>query len=324
MSHFTALVHWPSDKIKKQPGYEKWFPGLLCVTAAMGATGLVPIAADQPLLSEPLLPCVRLSEHQNPSFRDIIFLHPAAGYVSDFEETSLFQPASSVSSVPKSTRGMCIRGLRFWKRLGRRKKHIKSVAVDMSPAYTKAIRENLPKAALAYDHFHVIKLYNEKLTALRKSQYHASHDADEKAMLKGTKWILLKNPAKLDKSKDEPERLKRALEVNEPLMKAYYLKEELHSLWEQENKLAAMMLLAGWVSMTQASEVGMLKRFAKTLMRHREGIVSYYDHKITSARIEGTNAKIRVMQRKGYGFRDEEYLKLKILALHESKRSYAA
>jgi transposase len=49
----------------------------------------------------------------------------------------------------------------FWKRLGRRKKHIKSVAVDMSPAYTKAIRENLPKAALVYDHFHVIKLYKD-------------------------------------------------------------------------------------------------------------------------------------------------------------------
>ena len=214
--------------------------------------------------------------------------------------------------------------LPFWKRLGRRKKHIKSVAVDMSPAYTKAVRENLPKAALVYDHFHVIKLYNEKLTALRRSQYHATKDADEKALLKGTKWILLKNSANLDESKNEPQRLKRALEVNEPLMKAYYLKEELHNLWEQENKLAAMILLASWVSMAQASGVEMLKRFSKTLMRHRDGILNYYDHKITSARIEGTNAKIRVMQRKGYGFRDEEYLKLKILALHESKRPYAA
>jgi transposase len=214
--------------------------------------------------------------------------------------------------------------LHFWKQLGRRKGHIKSVAVDMSPAYTKAVRENLPKATLVYDHFHVIKLYNEKLTSLRRSQYYATHDADKKAMLKRTRWILLKNPANLDVSKDEPERLKRALEVNEPLMKAYYLKEELHRLWEQENKLAAMILLASWLSMAQASGVGMLKRFAKTLMGHREGILSYYDHKITSARIEGTNAKIRVMQRKGYGFRDEEYLKLKILALHESKRAYAA
>jgi transposase len=212
----------------------------------------------------------------------------------------------------------------FWERLGRRKKRIKSVAVDMSPAYTKAVRENLPKAALVYDHFHVIKLYNEQLTALRRSQYYAAHDADEKALLKGTRWILLKNAANLDESKGEPERLKKALEVNEPLMKAYYLKEELHRLWEQESKLAAMILLAGWVSMAQSSGVGMLKRFAKTLMRHRDGILNYYDHRITSARIEGTNTKIRVMQRKGYGFRDEGYLKLKILALHESKRAYAA
>jgi transposase len=212
----------------------------------------------------------------------------------------------------------------FWKVLGRRKKRIKSVAVDMSPAYTKAVRENLPNAALVYDHFHVIKLYNEKLTSLRRSQYCETKDADKKAMLKGTRWILLKNPANLDESLDEQGRLKRALEINEPLMKAYYLKEELRSLWEQENKLSAMILLASWVSMAQASGIGMLKKFAGTLMRHRDGILSYYDHKITSARIEGTNAKIRVMQRKAYGFRDEEYLKLKILALHESKRSYAA
>jgi transposase len=214
--------------------------------------------------------------------------------------------------------------LPFWKCLGRRKRHIKSVAVDMSPAYTKAARENLPKATLVYDHFHVVKLYNEKLTSLRRNQYYATHDADKKAMLKGTRWILLKNAVNLDESRDEPERLKRALEVNEPLMKAYYLKEELHRLWEQKNKLAAMVLLADWISMAQASGVGMLERFAKTLMRYRDGILNYYDHKITSARIEGTNAKIRVMQRKGYGFRDKEYLKLKILALHESKRSYDA
>jgi transposase len=214
--------------------------------------------------------------------------------------------------------------LPFWKRLGRRKRHIKSVAVDMSPAYTKAVRENLPKATLVYDRFHVIKLYNEELTSLRRGQYQATKDADKKAMLKGTRWILLKNAVNLDESKGEPERLKRALEVNEPLMKAYYLKEELHRLWEQENKLSAMVLLAGWISMAQASGVRMLKNFAKTLMSHRDGILNYYDHKITSARIEGTNAKIRVMQRKAYGFRDEEYLKLKILALHESKRSYAA
>jgi transposase len=212
----------------------------------------------------------------------------------------------------------------FWERLGRKKRRIKSVAVDMSPAYTKAVRENLPKAVLVYDRFHVIKLYNEKLTSLRRSQYYATEDADKKAMLKGTRWLLLKNAVNLDESKDEQGRLQRALEINEPLMKAYYLKEELHSLWEQENKLAASIVFASWISMAQASGVGMLKRFAATLMRHREGILSYYDDKITSGRIEGTNAKIRVMQRKAYGFRDEEYLKLKILALHESKRSYAA
>jgi transposase len=212
----------------------------------------------------------------------------------------------------------------FWEHLGRRKRRIKSVAVDMSPAYTKAVQENLPKATLVYDHFHVIKLYNEKLTSLRRAVYNATKDADIKSLLKGTKWILLKNSANLDKSKGEDERLQRALEVNESLMKAYYLKEELHRIWEQESYWSGAEVFDNWVAMAQSSGVGMLEKFAATLTSHREGILSYYKYRITSAALEGTNTKIRVMQRRAYGLRDEEYMKLKILALHESKRPYAA
>ena len=74
-----------------------------------------------------------------------------------------------------------------------------------------------------------------------------------------------------------------------------------------------------WLLAAESSGVGMLARFSKTLRSHRVGILNYYEHRITTGALEGTNAKIRVMQRKAYGFRDEEYLKLKIYALHETK-----
>ena len=74
-----------------------------------------------------------------------------------------------------------------------------------------------------------------------------------------------------------------------------------------------------WLLTAESSGVGMLSKFAKILRNHRVGILDYYERRITTGALEGTNAKFRVMQRKAYGFRDEEYLKLKIYALHETK-----
>jgi transposase len=207
----------------------------------------------------------------------------------------------------------------FWKKLGRRKKKIKSVAIDMSAGYTKAVVENLSQAVLVYDHFHVIKLYNEKLTDLRRALYNATKDADMKALLKGTRWLLLKNAENLNEERGESERLEAALQANRPLMIAYYLKEELHRIWEQMNREEGEEIFEKGLLTAESSGVGMLSKFAQTLRDYREGILNYYDHRITTGPLEGTNTKIRVMQRKAYGFRDEEYFTLKIYALHETK-----
>ena len=207
----------------------------------------------------------------------------------------------------------------FWEKMGRRKKKIKSVAIDMSAAYTKAVTENLPKALLVYDHFHVIKLYNEKLSDLRKELYGKTEDADMKALLKGTRWLLLKNAENLDEKRGERERLEKALEANRPLMIGYYLKEELHRIWEQPDLQRGEEVFEKWLLTAEESGVGMLKRFARTLKEHRRGILNYYEAQITTAALEGTNAKIRVMQRRAYGIRDEKYMELKIYALHETK-----
>ena len=207
----------------------------------------------------------------------------------------------------------------FWKKLGRRKKHVTSVAVDMSAAYTKAVSDNLPKATLVYDRFHVIKLYNEKLSGLRRQLFNETEDADMRSLLKGTRWLLLKNEENLNDEKGERERLERALQSNRPLMIAYYLKEELHRIWEQADREKGEAAFDSWLLTAESSGVEMLSKFAKTLRYYRLGILNYYEHRITTGALEGTNAKIRVMQRKAYGYRDEEYFKLKIYALHETK-----
>ena len=207
----------------------------------------------------------------------------------------------------------------FWKSLKRAGANIEAVAMDMSPAYISAVSEHLPKSAMVFDHFHVIKLFNDQLSTLRRNLYHEAKDILQKKILKGTRWLLLKNPENLDSGKKEKDRLEEALHLNQPLSCAYYLKEDLRQIWLQKNKAKADRVLTDWIKRAQTSGIKMLMKFAKTLSAYRSGILAYYDYRISSGPLEGTNNKIKTMKRMAYGFRDMEFFKLKIMAIHESK-----
>jgi transposase len=206
----------------------------------------------------------------------------------------------------------------FWKRLRPSGAKVEAVAMDMSAAYRQAVSAHLKGAVIVFDHFHVVKLFNDKLSDLRRSLYHRA-EADQKKVLKGARWLLLKNPENLDTRRDEKARLKEALALNQPLATAYYLKEDLRRFWEQPGKRFATAFLDGWLRRAEASGVEMLQQMAKTLAAHRSGLLAYYDAMITSGPMEGTNNKIKTMKRMAYGFRDPEFFKLKILAIHETK-----
>jgi len=207
----------------------------------------------------------------------------------------------------------------FWKKLRRSRARVKAVAMDMSPAYISAVLKHLPKATIVFDHFHVIKLFNDKLSDLRRDLYRETTENLHKEVLKGTRWLLLKNPENLDIEKKEKERLEEALKINEPLSCAYYLKEDLRQIWLQPNKETAERVFADWVKRAQSTSIKMLKKFADTLAGYKSGILAYYDYRISSGPLEGTNNKIKTMKRMAYGFRDMEFFKLKIMALHETK-----
>jgi len=191
----------------------------------------------------------------------------------------------------------------FWKRVRRAKAKIEAVAMDMSPAYISAVTSHLPNAATVFDHFHVINLFNDRLSDLRRDLYHEVKDRLQK----------------LDTARGERERLNDALQLNQPLACAYYLKEDLRQIWLQPNKDKAQIVLADWIKRAENSGVRMLIKFAKTLAAFQSGILSYYDYRISSAPLEGTNNKIKTMKRMAYGFKDMEFFKLKIMAIHETK-----
>lgn len=206
----------------------------------------------------------------------------------------------------------------FWKKLRASKAKIKAVASDMSKAYLAAIAEHLPKAVHVLDRFHVMKLYNQKLSDLRRDIQRTAETVEQKQVLKGTRWLLLKNDENLDDARDERRRLDEALRLNKPLATAYYMKEDLQRFWTQPGKRTATLLLDNWIARAEASGIRMLQQFANTLRLHRRPLLAWYDYPISTGPLEGTNNKIKTMQRQAYGYRDQEFFRLKIYAIHEA------
>jgi transposase len=208
--------------------------------------------------------------------------------------------------------------LQFWRKLKSSRPAIAAVAMDMSPAFISAVSAHLPRATIVFDHFHLIKLFNDKLSALRRELQREAQESGKK-VLKGTRWLLLKNPENLKVERNEQQRLNDALSLNQPLATAYYLKEDFRRLWFQRTKELARSFLADWMGRARSSGIKRLISFADTLEKHSDGILAYYDYPISTGPLEGTNNKIKTLQRQAYGYRDMPFFKLKIYGLHETK-----
>lgn len=208
----------------------------------------------------------------------------------------------------------------FFLRLKRAGAKVEAVSTDMASGYISAVLKYLPKARLVFDHFHVIRLMNDKLTQLRR-ELHREAESMHREVLKGIRWLLLKNPENLKQTDrvDEQQRLEDALKLNRSLAIAYYLKEDLRQFWSQKSVLAAERFLDDWCRRADASGIRVLQTMAKTLRSNRQGMLNWYIDPISSGPLEGINNKIGALQRRAYGYRNYEHFKQRILTLHHTK-----
>ena len=211
--------------------------------------------------------------------------------------------------------GDCLR--KFWRRLRLAKAKIVAMAMDMSAAYGKAVRENLREAAIVFDKFHIVKLVNEKLDELRRELVREAEGLLNTS-IKGLRYLLLTRRDHL--AVDKLHTLDVALQFNQPLFTAYYLKEELILLWEQPTLEGMKAFLEDWCCRAAQTGIRWFQSLAKTLLAHRSGILSWFTHRINSGRMEGINNKIRTLTRSAYGYRDEGFFFLKLYNLHRSRR----
>ena len=207
---------------------------------------------------------------------------------------------------------------KFWKRCKRHNVHIKHIATDLSAAFIASVLENCPDAVHVFDHFHVVKLMNEYLDDIRRKVYSMEKDVNKRKVLKGTRYLLLGNGEDIFDKKHKT-RLDNALAMNEPLSKAYYLKEQLREIWSQIDKEQAEAVLDDWVKQARGSNIQQLQKMAATLLAYRRGILAWYDCHISTGKVEGINNKIKVMKRNAYGFRDDKYFTLRLYALHDCR-----
>jgi transposase len=186
---------------------------------------------------------------------------------------------------------------------------IKAVAMDMGPAYQKAVRECLPTADIVFDRFHVMQHYSKAIQNQRRIEFRKANKSG-KEMMTGTHYLLLKNADKLDEKQSD--KLQVLLDNNSNLNTLYVLKEQLQALWSAPTYESMAEQLESWCQIADQANMHYLEKFAKSLRKHCEGICNYATHKLTSARIEAGNISIGMIRKRARGIRDTEYFKLKI------------
>lgn len=203
----------------------------------------------------------------------------------------------------------------FLERLKRSRAKLQAVAVDMSQAYFNAVREVFPKVAIVHDAYHVVALANQAVDDTRRDLYRDLEAAD-RTVIKGSRFLLLRGGERLD---TEPKkRLGDLMAANEPLYTAYLLKEELRMFWAMGDEETATAVMDNWLAEVRASGLKHFMRLAQTIEDHRQGLLAYFRHPISTGPLEGLNNKIKVLKRQAYGFRDMAYFKLCLAFIHEA------
>lgn len=201
----------------------------------------------------------------------------------------------------------------FFKELGLKKcRGIYLAVMDMWKPFRNATLEHAPAARILFDKFHVIAHLGEALDQVRKSEY-ARLTGKDRQFIKGQKYTLLSNHAHL--TLDGRRSLAKLLQANKRLNIAYLLKESFGQLWNYQSEVWARRFFENWKQALKWQRLAPYEKFARMIDRHWDGIAAYCQpqNKVPLGFVEGLNNKIRVLQRRAYGLRDEEYLRLKIL-----------
>jgi len=202
----------------------------------------------------------------------------------------------------------------FFKKLGDPgRRRIEAVAMDMNGAYEAEVKAQCPQAKIVFDQFHVVAKYGrEVVDAVRTAEAKRQTNRGEREVIKGSRWLLLRNADGL--KRQDRVRLRELLAVNRKLATVYVLKDDLKSLWDYRLPNWAHQFFREWYARAIRSRIQPLQRFARALRERIDGILSHCQYPLHTSLLEGIMNKIKVIKRMAYGFRDDDYFFLKIRA----------
>jgi transposase len=201
----------------------------------------------------------------------------------------------------------------FFQWLGPKKsQRIRLAVMDMWKAFRNSTTKNAPEAAILFDKFHILRHLGEALDKVRKSEY-ARLSGKKREFIKGQKYNLLSHRENL--SLDGRASLKKLFRANKRLYTVYLLRESFGQLWTYEKEGWARKFFDNWCASLKWQRLKPFEEFARMIERHWNGIAAFCqrENKVSLGFVEGLNNKIRVIQRRAYGLRDEEYIRLKVL-----------
>ena len=202
---------------------------------------------------------------------------------------------------------------RFFLDLGPKKTaRIRLAVMDMWKAFRNSVQTQAPQAQILFDKFHILRHLADAMDQVRRAEYKRVATKD-RAFIKGQRYTLLSHRANLTLAGRRS--LRKLLRANKRLATAYLLKEEFGQLWAYRRKGWARQFFTRWQEQLKWQRLRPFEKFAALIERHWAGIAAYCTprNKVKLGFVEGLNNKIRVIQRRAYGYRDEEYLRLKIL-----------
>ena len=177
----------------------------------------------------------------------------------------------------------------------------------MSPAFIKGTAESLPKAAVTFDKFHAIKIINEAVDQVRRAEQKSQ------IVLRGTRYLWLRNPTNLsDRQRAALEGLPtRHLKTG----RAYQIRLAFQELYEQSSTAAGASYLKAWYFWATHSRLPPIIDAARTVKRHWQGILRWFDSKIANGLIEGINSLVQAAKAKARGYRSSRNLKAMVYLL---------
>lgn len=202
-----------------------------------------------------------------------------------------------------------LRGLLRDKLDARQRSAVRAVCTDMAQAYVSAVRNELPKAEIVYDKFHVLQHAGAALDEVRRKEFFRAGDV-MREYGRGKRWLLLRRWRNVRGAKRES--LRELFAVNKRLFKAYLLREQLDQLWSYKTEWGMRRFLNGWQKALRWQRLPEMRKLGAFLAKHFDGIAAYTRHPVRFGVVESLNTTIKAVLRRARGVRDEGMLLLKL------------